>query len=253
LAQLLPPEGRSVVEALIDEVTSGDRPGSAREVDLPAGGRTTTLAASVTGLRDDGGSLLGVLLVLEDLTDLIRAQKIAAWREVARRLAHEIKNPLTPIQLSAERIRKKYAEGSGDLDAIVDEGTAAIVREVAGLKNLVDEFTRFARLPAPNPVPTDLHEVIAAALALYRGIAAQVAIVPSVEPGLPRVLVDPEQMKRVLINLLDNAVEAMGGRGAVTIDARRGGSSGTVRLEVADEGPGIRPEDRDRLFVPYFS
>ncbi len=253
LAPLLPPGGRSLVEALIDEVTSGDRPGSAREVDLPVGGRTMTLAASATALRDDGGSLLGVLLVLEDLTDLIRAQKIAAWREVARRLAHEIKNPLTPIQLSAERIRKKYAEGSGDLDAIVDEGTAAIVREVAGLKNLVDEFTRFARLPAPNPVPTDLHEVIAAALALYRGIAAQVAIVPSVEPGLPRVLVDPEQMKRVLINLLDNAVEAMGGRGSVTIDARRGGSSGTVRLEVADEGPGIRPEDRDRLFVPYFS
>jgi len=253
LPPLLPPEGRMVIEALITEVTAAGRPGAAREVDLPAGGRTIRLAAGATALRDDVGGLLGVILVLEDLTDLMRAQKIAAWREVARRLAHEIKNPLTPIQLSAERIRKKYAERSGDLDEIVEEGTAAIVREVAGLKNLVDEFTRFARLPAPSPVPTELADVVAAALALYNGVHSQVTIVPEVASGLPRVLVDPEQMKRVLVNLLDNAVEAMGGRGTITVAAGRDPASGMIRLDVADEGPGIRPEDRDRLFVPYFS
>lgn len=252
-APLLSPTGRPVIEPLLTEVLSGTRGRAAREVDLAAGAHTSTLAVSATALRDDAGALLGVILVLEDLTDLMRAQKIAAWREVARRLAHEIKNPLTPIQLSAERIRKKYAERSGDLDEIVEEGTAAIVREVAGLKNLVDEFSRFARLPAPNPVSTDIREVLDAALAFYRGVATQVVILPTTEAGLPRVRVDPEQMKRVLVNLFDNAVEAMGGHGTVTVAASRDRETGAVRIEIADEGPGIRPEDRERLFVPYFS
>jgi two-component system nitrogen regulation sensor histidine kinase NtrY len=234
------------------EVFSGGGQSAARGLELSMAGRTCTLAASATSLRDEAGDPLGAILVLEDLTDLMRAQKIAAWREVARRLAHEIKNPLTPIQLSAERIRKKYAEEAENLDDIVEEGTAAIVREVATLKNLVDEFTRFARLPAPNPVAARLQDVIAASLSLYNGVHTKVTIREVCDPDLPRVLLDPDQMKRVLVNLLDNAVEAMGGQGTVTIEARRD-ASGTVRLEVADDGPGIREEDRDRLFLPYFS
>ncbi len=252
LAALLPPEGRGALEDLMAEVFVGGGQSAARGLELLIGGKTRALAASATSLRDEAGEPLGAILVLEDLTDLMRAQKIAAWREVARRLAHEIKNPLTPIQLSAERIRKKYAEKSGDLDDIVEEGTAAIVREVATLKNLVDEFTRFARLPAPNPVAVRLQEVIAASLSLYNGMHSKVTIREICDPDLPRVLLDPDQMKRVLVNLLDNAVEALGGRGTVTIEARRD-PSGSVRLEVADDGPGIREEDRDRLFLPYFS
>jgi two-component system nitrogen regulation sensor histidine kinase NtrY len=253
LTALLPSEGRAAVVPLVEQATAGSDAAAAHGIELAIGGRTCTVAVSATALRGDDGEALGTLLVLDDLTDLMRVQRIAAWREVARRLAHEIKNPLTPIQLSAERIRKKYAENSRDLDETVAEGTAAIVREVAALKNLVDEFSRFARLPAPNPVPTDLKEVVDAALALYDGVHSQVTIQPSCEPELPRVLLDPEQMKRALVNLLDNAVEAMGGRGHVTIAARRDPATGTVRLEVADDGPGIRPEDRDRLFLPYFS
>jgi two-component system nitrogen regulation sensor histidine kinase NtrY len=252
LARLLAPETRGIIEPLVGEVLAQGRP-TLREVTLSGAGGPSTLAAGATPLRDDGGSLLGVLLVLEDLTDLMRAQKIAAWREVARRLAHEIKNPLTPIRLSAERIRKKYSERSGDLDAIVEEGTSAIVREVGGLKNLVDEFTRFARLPAPHPVPTDLKGVLDAALALYNGMHGHVAIEAALRAPLPPVMIDPEQLKRVLINLLDNAVEAMGGRGRITVGAGRDPVSGMVQVTVADEGPGIRPEDRERLFVPYFS
>ncbi len=252
LPALLPPEGREAIEDLIREVLSSRGESAALGLELAIGGRTCTIAASATSLRDETGEPLGAILVLEDLTDLMRAQKVAAWREVARRLAHEIKNPLTPIQLSAERIRKKYAEKARDLDDIVDEGTAAIVREVATLKNLVDEFTRFARLPAPNPVATSLEDVISASLSLYNGVHSRVTIRPMCDAGLPRVLLDPDQMKRVLVNLLDNAVEAMGGQGTVTIEARRD-PSGTVRLEVADDGPGIREEDRDRLFLPYFS
>jgi two-component system nitrogen regulation sensor histidine kinase NtrY len=252
LPEMLPPEGRRAIEELVAEVLAGGGQSAARGLELSIGGKTCALAASATSLRDDAGEPIGAILVLEDLTDLMRAQKIAAWREVARRLAHEIKNPLTPIQLSAERIRKKYAERGGGLDEIVEEGTAAIVREVATLKNLVDEFTRFARLPAPNPVATSLQEVIAASLSLYDGVHPRVTIRPICDPDLPPVLLDPDQIKRVLVNLLDNAVEAMGGQGTVTVEARRD-PAGAVRLEVADDGPGIREEDRDRLFLPYFS
>src|SRR3989441_1846055 len=252
LPSLLPPEGGRAIEELLGEAFAGGGQSAARALELSIGGKTCTLAVSATSLRGDAGEPLGAILVLEDLTDLMRAQKIAAWREVARRLAHEIKNPLTPIQLSAERIRKKYAEKGRDLDEIVEEGTAAIVSEVATLKNLVDEFTRFARLPAPNPVATSLQDVVAASLSLYNGVHSRVTITPICDPDLPRVLLDPDQMRRVLVNLLDNAVEAMGGQGTVTIEARRD-PSGTVRLEVADDGPGIREEDRDRLFLPYFS
>ncbi|MFQ5877511.1 MAG: PAS domain-containing sensor histidine kinase [Acidobacteriota bacterium] len=252
LAPLLPTPAREAVEAAVAEAAAGGRSG-ARQIELAVDRRALTLAVSASGLRGDAGGALGAILVIEDLTDLMRAQKIAAWREVARRLAHEIKNPLTPIQLSAERIHKKYAERGGDLDEIVEEGTAAIVREVSALKNLVDEFSRFARLPEPRPVPTALARVVEEAVSLYDGLHSRVTIVAECEPALPEILVDPEQMKRVLVNLLDNAIQATRGRGKVTVRARRDPASGTVHLEVADDGPGIRSEDRDRLFLPSFS
>jgi two-component system, NtrC family, nitrogen regulation sensor histidine kinase NtrY len=253
LAPLLPGSGREAIGDMVDAMLQDGRAGMVRQVDLQVGARTLSLAVSATPLRGDGGEVLGAILVIEDMTDLMRAQKIAAWREVARRLAHEIKNPLTPIQLSAERILKKYVARSDDLDEIVEEGTAAIVREVAALKNLVDEFSRFARLPAPRPVLTDLREVVGSALSLYDGVHSQVRIEPRCDADLPHLPIDPEQMKRALVNLLDNAVAAMEGRGTVTIEARRDPATGGVVLEVSDDGPGIRPEDRDRLFLPYFS
>jgi two-component system, NtrC family, nitrogen regulation sensor histidine kinase NtrY len=253
LSAAMGPEARSVLVPVADEVLEGGRAESAREAEMVASGRTATLAVSATALRGDHGERLGAIVVIEDLTDLMRAQKIAAWREVARRLAHEIKNPLTPIQLSAERIRKKYQEGSQDLEATVNEGTAAIVREVTALKNLVDEFARFARLPAPNRLPTDLRAVIAACLELYRDRHPDVSIESRCAPDLPLAMLDAEQMRRALVNLLDNAVEAMAGRGQVVVEARKNPDTGDLRLEVADDGPGIPREDRDRLFLPYFS
>ena len=253
LSEALPAGARAILETVAADVLEGGREDSARDAEIATPGGTTTLAVSATALRGDEGERPGAIVVLEDLTDLMRAQKIAAWREVARRLAHEIKNPLTPIQLSAERIRKQYLERGEDLDATVAEGTAAIVREVAGLKNLVDEFARFARLPAPNRVPTDLRDVIAACLDLYRDRHPGVRIEARCAATLPPALVDGEQIRRALVNLLDNAVEAMGGRGTVVVEARSEGTAGGLHLEVADDGPGIRPEDRDRLFLPYFS
>ncbi|HKQ98631.1 MAG TPA: ATP-binding protein, partial [Candidatus Polarisedimenticolia bacterium] len=253
LEEALPEAARAAVAPLTREVLEGGRIDSTHEADLTASGRTRTLALSATALRGEQGEVLGAIVLLEDLTDLMRAQRIAAWREVARRLAHEIKNPLTPIQLSAERIRKKYQEGSADLDEVVGEGTAAIVREVAALKALVDEFARFARLPAPQRVPTDLREVIAACLDLYRDRHPGIRIESRLSPDLPRALVDGEQIRRALVNLLDNAVEAIGGQGCVVIEAAPDPAAGAVRVEVSDDGPGIPPEDLDRLFLPYFS
>jgi two-component system nitrogen regulation sensor histidine kinase NtrY len=253
LSEALDPEARKVLDPLIDEILGGVRFDSAREAEWTAEGRLLTLAVGATALRGRGGEAIGTLVLLEDLSDLMRAQKIAAWREVARRLAHEIKNPLTPIQLSAERIRKKVLEHDPDADAAVADGTAAIVREVAALKRLVDEFARFARLPAPIRVPSDVKQVISDGLALYRDRHPDVAITTRVDGHLPQALLDPEQMKRVIINLLDNAIEAMGGRGTVLVEAHGAPDALGLRLEIADDGPGIRPEDRESLFLPYFS
>ncbi|HEV8121600.1 MAG TPA: ATP-binding protein [Candidatus Polarisedimenticolia bacterium] len=253
LSEALDPEARKVLDPLIDEILGGVRFDTAREAEWTAEGRLLTLAVGATALRGRGGEAIGTLVLLEDLSDLMRAQKIAAWREVARRLAHEIKNPLTPIQLSAERIRKKVLEHDPDAAAAVADGTTAIVREVAALKRLVDEFARFARLPAPIRVPSDVRLVISEGLALYRDRHPDVAITTRVDGHLPQALLDPEQMKRVIVNLLDNAIEAMGGRGTVLVEAHGAPDALGLRLEIADDGPGIRPEDRESLFLPYFS
>jgi two-component system nitrogen regulation sensor histidine kinase NtrY len=183
----------------------------------------------------------------------MRAQKVAAWGEVARKLAHEIKNPLTPIQLSAQRVRKAWLKGAPDFEQVVTESTRAIVDEVEALKNLVDEFAQFARLPAANLEPGSLHDVIDQTLSLYDGLFAQVRIDRRFAEGLPPVRLDADQMKRVLINLVDNAIEATEKKGSVVISTEFDRRQGRVRLGVADDGPGIPEEAREKLFVPHFS
>jgi two-component system nitrogen regulation sensor histidine kinase NtrY len=184
---------------------------------------------------------------------LIRAQKVAAWREVARRLAHEIKNPLTPIQLSAERLQRHFAGAPHATRALVDECATAIVTEVEALKGLVDEFSQFARMPAPRATPTDLHGLLDDALALYRGLFSDVQIRTHFAASLPRVSADPEQIRRVIINLVDNAIEAMERKGQIVIETQRDLANSLVRVVVADDGPGIPPAERDKLFLPYYS
>jgi two-component system nitrogen regulation sensor histidine kinase NtrY len=195
----------------------------------------------------------GVVMVFDDVTPLIRAQKVAAWREVARRLAHEIKNPLTPIQLCAERLRRHFAASAAPTRDLVEECTTTIVGEVESLKGLVDEFSQFARMPAPRAVPTDLHALLTDALALYRGIFTDVELRPRFAEELPRVSVDPEQIRRVIINLVDNAVEAMQRRGIIDIETHHLPADNLVRIVVADDGPGIPAAERDKLFLPYYS
>ncbi len=224
-----------------------------REMTIARDGHETHLAVVATALTGDCGSQEGRILVLDDVTPLIRAQKVAAWREVARRLAHEIKNPLTPIQLSAERLKRHFTDAPSGARALVDECTTTIVGEVESLKGLVDEFSQFARMPAPRTAPTDLHELIRAALALYDGIVTDVTIDHVFAPDVPPVRIDPEQIRRVIINVVDNAIEAMDRQGHIVIETQMDAPNRFVRLIIADDGPGIPPGEREKLFLPYYS
>ncbi|HET8539439.1 MAG TPA: ATP-binding protein [Anaeromyxobacter sp.] len=182
---------------------------------------------------------------------LAQAERIAAWREVARRLAHEIKNPLTPIAMSVETLRDAHEKRRGDFGEIFGEGTRAIAEEVRRLKRIVDEFSRFARLPAPERAPVAPDELLASVLALFAEPPAGVSVVRDVAPGLPRVHADRDQISQLLLNLVRNALEAMPGGGTLTVSARRAPEG--VAFAVADTGAGIAAADLARVFEPYFT
>jgi two-component system nitrogen regulation sensor histidine kinase NtrY len=225
-----------------------------REVHLRRDGQTVALLASATALRGPDGGYVGMVLAFDDLTELLKAQRLAAWREVAQRIAHEIKNPLTPIQLSAQRLRRRLgSDRSPDEKRLLEEATGTIIQEVDGLRQLVDEFSRFARMPALTPKPTDLARLLEGVVVLYRESHPSLAIRAAFSPDLPPVEVDPDQIKRAVLNLVDNAVEAVGGAGLVVVQTEWLAEAQRARIVVADDGPGIPPEDRERLFVPYFS
>lgn len=221
------------------------------------------VALTATALRPRLNERRGVVVVMEDLSDLLEAQRVAAWSEVARRMAHEIKNPLTPIQLSAERIARHFhrlADGDGSererIARIVEEGTTTIVREVAGLKAMVDEFARFARLPRVRLETHDLNEVVRRVIALYEERLGDVRLDVQLAPHLPVALLDAEQMKRALVNLIDNALEALAeveGERRITIATGYDPSRALLLLEVVDTGHGIAPRDFPHIFQPYFS
>jgi two-component system, NtrC family, nitrogen regulation sensor histidine kinase NtrY len=223
------------------------------ELHLRRGSVATTLLASATALRGPDGEYAGIVFVFDDLTELLRAQRLAAWREVAQRIAHEIKNPLTPIQLSAQRLRRRLASRAEDEKRLLEECTATIIQEVEGLKRLVDEFSRFARMPALTPKPTDLRALVESVATLYRESHPGITLTTRAAPDLPLLVVDPDQIKRAALNLVDNAVEAVGGTGSVAVELQFSPETGRVRLSVTDTGAGIAPEDKEKLFLPYFS
>jgi two-component system nitrogen regulation sensor histidine kinase NtrY len=253
LEEALSGPGRAEITALVQRLLSGRVARQDRDVLLPTRGRDRHLAVTVVPLEGAPGSPRGAVVVVDDLTPLMRAQKVAAWGEVARKLAHEIKNPLTPIQLSAQRIRKAHLKAVPDFEKVLTECTGAIVQEVEALKNLVDEFAQFARLPAANLSPASLHQVIDQALSLYDGLFTGIRIERRLASDVPTLRLDADQMKRALINLVDNAIEATDKRGTVVISTEFDRSQGRVRLGVADDGPGIPAPDREKLFVPHFS
>jgi two-component system nitrogen regulation sensor histidine kinase NtrY len=221
------------------------------EVHLTVGGEWKTFELKGTALRDQTGKIQGGVLVIEDLTELIKAQQLAAWNEAARRIAHEIRNPLTPIRLSAERLLRKSQQGDPGLTKAIEEGVEIIVREVVTLQGMVDEFSRYARMPRPRPAPVDLGKLVGETVHLYRDVKPGVEVEGTVDPGLPAVWIDAEQIKRALINLLDNAVEATEAPGQVRVAAQP--VNGHLEIQVKDTGRGIPPESREKLFLPYFS
>jgi two-component system nitrogen regulation sensor histidine kinase NtrY len=178
---------------------------------------------------------------------------MAAWREVARRIAHEIKNPLTPIQLSAQRLRRRYLDKFADDDSVFDECTAMIIKQVDDLKNLVNEFSSFARMPASNPSLNNLNDVLNEAVVLFQEGHKEIDFQLQLEPNLPVFSLDREQITRVILNLLDNAVAAVSGEGQVIMKTSYNKDLDMVTLTVSDNGCGIHPEDKPRLFEPYFS
>ncbi len=251
------------LQSLLARTQTASAEAAAQEIALVRQGRELHLAAAATPLQGEEGSFAGAVLVFDDVTPLIRTQRVAAWRDVARRLAHEIKNPLTPIQLCAERMRRQFSGAPPPARALVEECTTTIVGEVESLKGLVDEFAQFARMPTPRAIPSDLTALLTDTLALYNGLFREIRIERRLDENLPAVRLDVEQIRRVVINLVDNAVEALGGPNAsprpngdqpsIVVETRHDSSNGVVRLTIADNGPGIPLADRDKLFMPYYS
>ncbi|MDY6851103.1 MAG: ATP-binding protein [Thermodesulfobacteriota bacterium] len=250
---IMAPEHRAILDELVQAAQRSPRGSAEKQVRIKIRDQVVSLHLHLTQLKDESGDDVGIVIVFDDLSDMEKAQRMAAWREVARRIAHEIKNPLTPIQLSTQRLRKRYGERFGDDGQVFDECTRMIIRQVKELKRLVDEFSNFARMPEADPAPNDLAEIVEETLVLYHEGHKDVEFVLNKNPDLPIFNLDREQMKRVLINLLDNAVAAVDGKGRIEINLAFDKLLKIARLEIADNGPGISPADKTRLFEPYFS
>jgi len=240
---------------------------TSREFEVAGDERIRRLAVTVSSLEQQTvnaeGEQASFVFVVEDMSELLHAQKSAAWNEVARRVAHEIKNPLTPIALSAERMgrlldrleRPLSPEERTELKSNCDRSTATIVREVESLRRLVDEFSQLARFPHARPETADVNQIVEEGLAVFDGRLEGITLSTSLTDELPPAFVDPEQIKRVVVNLVDNAAEAVQGCWVreIRVQTQLGATPETVELRVSDSGPGISPEDKERLFLPYFS
>jgi two-component system nitrogen regulation sensor histidine kinase NtrY len=257
LSDLFPPEDTREIARLFRRAARQGVVSNTMELDL--GGRRAFVALTLSSVQARHGRV-GSVLVLEDLTEVLRAQRSAAWQEVAQRIAHEIKNPLTPIQLSTERILRLIERADGELPprelrAAVADSASLIGREVATLKTLVDEFSAFARFPTSKPVPARVNDILENALNVFEGRLNGIAIHRDLAADLPIVQADPDQMKRVVVNLIDNAAEALEQslRKEIWVRSALDPERDIVEITVADSGPGISPEAKERLFLPYFS
>jgi two-component system nitrogen regulation sensor histidine kinase NtrY len=225
-----------------------------KEISVTTDGQTTHLALALSPLKQTDGEFSGLIVVLDDMTQLIKAQKIAAWKEVAQRVAHEIKNPLTPIQLSAERMIKNLQKGEPGHQAVIEEGARTIIQEARTIKSLVDEFSNFARMPKIQLQSADIHQIIDQTLALFKGIFTDIEFEVDYSSEVPAsVPADPEQMKRAIINVLDNSIDAMNKKGRIGIRTSFDKAPQRVTIEIVDSGPGITVNDKFKLFLPHYS
>ncbi len=228
------------------------RGAAACQLEVPRGSSTLHLAVTAASLEERRG----FVMVIEDTSDLLRAQKAAAWQEVARRIAHEIKNPLTPISLCADRIARQLLRVPlpQESRAILEECTLIIQQEVQTVKTLVDEFSQFSRFPTAQPVPVDLNEIVESARQVFAGRLDAIDVSVSLARNIPPVLADRELLKRVIVNLIDNAAEAMTDSPVRKLEiATLQPSPDVVEISVTDTGCGVSSADKEKLFLPYFS
>ena len=251
--QVVSPEYLPLVDEFFKELFESKKDSIRRQVTIPMQEGKITLSVNVTTLRDENGAFMGTVVVFDDLTHLLKAQRMAAWREVARRIAHEIKNPLTPIQLSAQRLRRRYLTQFAPDDKIFDECTNMIIRQVDELKNLVNEFSSFARMPASNPAPGNLNDILAEAILIFEEGHGNITFHFHPDQELPIFNLDRDQIKRVAINLLDNAIGSFNDIGEIIVESHFNKALQMAIFSVADNGRGIPVEDKQRLFEPYFS
>ncbi len=250
---VLPPYQAAIIDGFIEELQVTGKTTVEQHLKLNVLGRNYSLLINFTRLEDEGGQPVGFVLVFDNLTKLEKMQRMAAWREVARRIAHEIKNPLTPIQLSAQRLRRRYPEILKEENSIFDQCTNTIITQVDELKRLVSEFSQFARMPKVQKSPDDLFKLAKNTLFLYQEGHKNITFTcREIEP-VPIFSFDAEQIKRSLINLLDNAVAVLPNGGNIDIELSLGQEKDNVYLKVFDNGPGISPENKLKLFEPYFS
>jgi len=253
LESILP---REVADELIVLLRRSKRMGSAAaEIELPGGRGPINVTATIARLELGKDREEGCILVLEDVTDLLHAQRQLAWKEVAQRVAHEIKNPLTPIALSAERIRKHVDRPTAESDSIIRKCSEVILGSVQTMRRLVDQFASLAQFPNSRPKVCDLNSIVESALALFAGRLQDIHIITRLGRGIPPVLADPEALKRALANLIDNAAEAMENSLLRELTLETGLIEGhtTAEIVVSDTGHGLNDEMRERLFLPYFS
>jgi len=223
-------------------------------MELPARGRTIHLGVTSARLELARGQK-GTVLVVEDMTEQLRAQRQLAWKEVAQRVAHEIKNPLTPIALSAERIGRHLERGQPDSPQVIRKCSEVILGCVGTLRTLVDQFSALAQFPAPQPRACDLNRVVEEAMALFAGRLDGITVEWDLEPGLPPVMADPEGIRRALANLIDNAAEAMQGSllRVLGVHSSLSEDGGSLEIAISDTGHGLTDEIRERLLLPFYS
>jgi two-component system, NtrC family, nitrogen regulation sensor histidine kinase NtrY len=240
-----------MAEEIMDRFSSTHEESLEIPLRLTIGGRPRSFLAYINSLKDDAGQRMGMVMVIDDLTELEKAQRMTAWREVARRIAHEVKNPLTPISLSAQRLQRKYSQMVNE--PVFDECTRMIINHVELIRNLVNEFSAFARFPTADPKPCRLAPIIEETIALYREGHPNIAFSIDIADDIPEMNLDYQQIKQAMINLVDNAVSAIRLNGRVEIEATYDAILKMVRIEVSDDGQGVSDEDKIRLFEPNFS
>ncbi len=250
---VLPPYQATIVDNFIEELLDTGKTTVEQHLKLNVLGKNFSLLINFTRLEDEEGQLVGFVLVFDNLTKLEKMQRMAAWREVARRIAHEIKNPLTPIQLSAQRLRRRYPDIIKESNSVFDQCTNTIITQVDELKRLVSEFSQFARMPKVQRSAGDITRLTHDTLFLYREAHKHIVFQCSETTTIPVFSFDGEQIKRCLINLLDNAVAVLFDGGTIDIELSLDEDEENVFIKVGDSGPGISKENKLKLFEPYFS